>query len=107
MKATPERTNSFTINTPTVIPAAYVNAINTTMATSPIKMNFRNSNNDKNLVGVRSTDNYETISINSSSMNIPNGRKSNEFEYAEIDRLIREEKFEEIFTNVIILLFYN
>ncbi|KAG4084793.1 hypothetical protein H8356DRAFT_1743252 [Neocallimastix lanati (nom. inval.)] len=101
MKATPERTNSFTINTPTVIPAAYVNAINTTMATSPIKMNFRNSNSDKNLVGVRSTDNYETISINSSSMNIPNGRKSNEFEYAEIDRLIREEKFEEIFTNIL------
>jgi len=101
MKTTPERTNSFTIKTPTVIPAAYVNAVNTTMATSPIKMNFRNSNSDKNLVGVRSTDNYETISINSSSMNIPNGRKSNEFEYAEIDRLIREEKFEEIFTNIL------
>jgi len=94
IKTTPDRTNSYSMKTPTVIPAPYVN---TTMAASPIKMNFRKSNSDKNIAGIRSTDNYETASI-ASSMNM---KKSNEFEHAGIDHLIKEEKFEEIFTNIL------
>jgi len=92
MKPAPERSNSFTIQTPTVIPAAYVNS---TITTSPMKMNFRRSGSDKNIAGLRSTDNFETSSVSSSY------RKSTDFEHAEIDRLIKEEKFEEIFTNIL------
>jgi len=97
-----DRTNSYNMKTPTVIPATYVS---NPVATSPIKINYRKGNSDKSNSGMRSTDNYDNVSVASSSLNLNNGRKSNEFEYAEIDRLIKEEKFEEIFTNVIISSF--
>ncbi|ORX60211.1 WD40 repeat-like protein [Piromyces finnis] len=94
-KATPERSNSaYNIKTPTVMPAPYVN---TTMANSPIKMNFRKSGSDKNITGLRSTDSINSVSASSNT-----GRKSTEFNYSEIDNLIKEEKFEEIFTNLLI-----
>ncbi|KAL6628391.1 hypothetical protein U3516DRAFT_536139 [Neocallimastix sp. 'constans'] len=93
-----DRTNSYNMKTPTVIPATYVS---NPVATSPIKINYRKGNSDKSNSGMRSTDNYDNVSVASSSLNLNNGRKSNEFEYAEIDRLIKEEKFEEIFTNIL------
>ena len=93
IKTTPERSNSFTIKTPTVIPAAYVNS---TIATPPMKMNFRRSGSEKSING-----NYETASVSSSY------RKSTEFDHSEIDRLIKEEKYEELFTNVNINILLN
>jgi len=98
----PDRSNSYSMKTPTVIPTPYINTVNTvnpTLSSSPVKMNYRKSGSDKNIAGLRSTDNYDTTSVASSSVNT--GRKSDEFDHSDIDRLIKEEKFEEIFTNIL------
>jgi len=98
MKTAPERATSYSIKTPTVLPAAYVN---TTITASPMNMNFRKSGSDKNLVGMRN-DSYDMNTVtNTNTTTINNGRKSAEFDHSDIDRLIKEEKFEEIFTNIL------
>ncbi|ORX82347.1 WD40 repeat-like protein [Anaeromyces robustus] len=102
MKTTPERATSYSMKTPTVHPAAYVS---TTLGASPMNMNFRKSGSDKNLAGMRN-DSYDinavpTTVTSTTTNSISNGRKSDEFDHADIDRLIKEEKFEEIFTNIL------
>jgi len=100
MKTTPERSNStYSIHTPTIMPTAYVNAVNPQMATSPIKMNYRKSGSDKNIAGLRN-DTVDSLPVSATS-----DRKNTEFDHSEIDRLIKEEQYEEMFTNVRILLF--